>query len=187
VLSEEEYITFYYEKARLIDGQYSNNERRLNNAQLLTKYKKYCKAQAKIDSQKKVFNTITEEWEGKEPSNYLKNVFLAEKEARECDPQCSQWYQHLSIAEYSFLSNKSRIFQDNKGQILYDPAHIINRGGNTKLANCVENIIMLPRYIHSLLDQGNSPFSGKKWSLEEKEAFWIKIVGKARWDFLHTL
>jgi hypothetical protein len=42
----------------------------------------------------------------------------------------------------------------------------------------IDNVVLLNRISHGWLDSGKSPINGKSITVEEKQAWWERIVGK---------
>jgi len=166
----DDYKNYYLSNRAFPDGQYSNKDKVLNEAQIKIKYQKYIRK--------------LERKENKEPSDHMKEIWEVEKVVREKDPEAKLFWSVWNDEERNFLYKKCSIFRDEEGKILLDPAHILNRSTNPHLSNEELNIIMIPRYFHSLLDQHLSPFTGKHIDNEEHTKLWIRIVGEDRYNQL---
>ena len=72
---------------------------------------------------------------------------------------------------------------------IYDPAHIIPRARSPRLANEKLNIIMLPRFVHTLIDSYREVFSYEHESIDAKrqEEIWRLIVGTERYEKLLSM
>lgn len=176
ILSQEDYISYYLKTGRFADGQYSPPNKKLNEAQLKTKYNKYIKRQEKkqINITER-FSDFSEKEDGE--LTYVQKVLRAEKEALDRDPDKQEFWKNLTEREKSAIREKIGIARDKKGEIIYDPCHIIGRTQNKTLAIDPENIIYMPRIIHSLIDTYLN-FEGKPISKEERENLWKHILGE---------
>jgi hypothetical protein len=186
--TEEAFTEYYYSHGRFPDGQYSSQEKKLNEAQLKTKYKKYVKRQEKIKEKfSKKFDVPESilEMDNEQPSTYLQRVLAAEKQVKENDPNYEEWKKNLSREEIEIIEKKMYICKDKDGEVIYDPAHVIPRSKSRTLAKNLLNIIMLPRYVHSLLDSYKDPITEKSIPKEEVELWWKKILGEERYNLLN--
>ena len=68
-----------------------------------------------------------------------------------------------------------------------DPAHIFPVSTHPKLCYEKDNIVMLNRYSHSMLDSGRDPITGHPISYEERMRWWELIVGPKQWIRLNKL
>ena len=71
------------------------------------------------------------------------------------------------------------ILQKNAKYLLtqLDPAHIIARSKSKSLILNPDNVVMLNRFSHEMLDYCKDPITGKPITKEERNNWWIKIVG----------
>lgn len=169
--SLEDYIEYYKLNKKLPYPQVSYSAKELNERQLATKYKDYCK---------KIKN-VKEKQENNEESEYLKNLKKAKEEARKLDPEGKTFYNSLTEEQKDFLKRNSFGKFNN-----LDPAHIFSTGEYPFLADEIENIVMIPRYVHSYIDQMLNPFSDKheKLTKEQHSELWIQFVGEERYKSL---
>jgi predicted nucleic acid-binding protein len=66
-----------------------------------------------------------------------------------------------------------------------DPAHVLSRSSTPCLVYDPENIVILGRLFHSRLDNLQNPLTGESVSVEERNQWWIRIVGQELWDSLN--
>jgi len=59
---------------------------------------------------------------------------------------------------------------------LMDPAHFKPVSSHPEFCYDVDNIVLLNRFSHEMLDSCKDPLSGKSITLEEREAWWKKIL-----------
>jgi hypothetical protein len=168
--TEKEYKNYYIKNNRFPDGQYNNPQKILNERQVKTKYEKYCKRYEK----KQV----------KENSEYKQAIFDAEKNVIDNDPEAQEFWSKWNTEERYVLNQRCLMFKNDKGEILIDPAHVFGRGEAPQLSSEELNIIPMPRYFHSLIDQYINPITGKAMKKEEHEQLWRRIVGDKRYDEL---
>jgi hypothetical protein len=76
--------------------------------------------------------------------------------------------------------------QNGMGEIL-DGAHVFGKGAYPWMRYEPRNMILVNRFSHSCLDLGKSPIDGRSISVEEKTAWWQRIIGQEEWDFLEEL
>jgi|WetSurMetagenome_2_1015567.scaffolds.fasta_scaffold02633_16 hypothetical protein len=167
----EEFKEYYSKYHRFPDGQYCR-DKVLNEKQLYTKYCKYLKKLDKVDST---------------TSNHQQNIFDAEKEVVRRDPNKKEFWKNFTEEEKVFLRNKCNMFKDKHNEMLYDFAHIINRPKNKDLSENPLDIIQMPRYYHSLLDDYINPLTGKSITKEERTQLWIYIIGEEWYSQIEEL
>lgn len=97
-------------------------------------------------------------------------------EAFRRNPNGEQFFDNLTDREFDF-------YIELKGDMsIFDPCHIIGKGECPKkeLVNNPDNILIAPRYFHSLIDQYRNPFTAEHEiiSKEERETIWIRFIGK---------
>ena len=68
-----------------------------------------------------------------------------------------------------------------------DPAHIFGVGPFPSLIYVLENIVTLNRFSHDMLDTCRSPINGDRITRNEREQWWIRIVGEERYQYLSQL
>lgn len=61
-----------------------------------------------------------------------------------------------------------------------DCAHIKSRGTHPALKYDIDNVVLLNRFSHSMLDSGKHPLTGKVASPEEHEYWWDRIINFRR-------
>jgi hypothetical protein len=94
------------------------------------------------------------------------------------DPNCSLFWKSLNFKEYYLMKQKG-IEND-----VIDCAHLFGKGSHPHMKYLVENIILLPRSIHTLIDQNIHPITLEFLNQEERNDWWIKIIGIERWNQL---
>jgi hypothetical protein len=76
--------------------------------------------------------------------------------------------------------------QGGVGGIL-DGAHVFGKGAYPWMRYESRNMVLVNRFSHSCLDLGKSPVDGHTISVEEKQMWWQRIIGKEEWDYLEEL
>lgn len=176
----EEYIQHYQEKGYLLDGQYSNPDKKLNYGQLKHKYERYCSRSVRKEEKK-----------GRS-SDYMNAIYKVEEKCRNDDPAASIFYNRIAELDEQWGTDYEDYFGKKNKMLgsIYDPAHIFGRGSANHLSAEPLNIIMLPRFVHSMLDQYLEIFSidvHKGITKERHEEIWRLIVGDERYNQLLEL
>ena len=78
----------------------------------------------------------------------------------------------------SLKTEEMHTLMDNAGILwkVIDVAHIKSRGSTPEKKWDLENVVLLNRYSHSMLDQGKHPLRGTPISPAEKAEWWKRIV-----------
>lgn len=170
----EEFISFYQKYGKMPHQIHKPNNP-LNEQQLRNGYQKYCTSIGKtnernernVEKMREKIYQIDEKW-----------IQIREQVFRRDGYKCVL-LKNLTQLEYSIL-------QMNAGKMIkiIDPAHILSRSTHSKLYYNVDNIVTLNRYSHSMLDSFHHPLYGNSISKEEQQEWWIKIIGKNRYDML---
>jgi len=183
MLTQEEFILYYEKNNRVPSPSAYSGNKPLNNKQLITKYKDYVKKCSRFETR---MNSIINDDDSPYVSSYIKNQRSAKIEARELDPNATIFFSKLNNNEITIVKNMMNMGQEFS---IIDPAHIFSCGGWPKMSNVVENILMLPRCVHSLIDTRMNPLTETHESISktEWEAFWIRFIGIDRWNFLLKL
>jgi hypothetical protein len=183
MLSEDEFIEYYNTYHKLPNGMLSTGKRPLNEKELKTRYKKYCKL---IKKQEQKFNSIIEDEDSEYISDYIKNQKEAKRIARELDPHAEVFFSKLTEDETTLVKNMMKLSKDFA---IIDPAHIFSTGTTPQLADCVENILMLPRCVHHYIDNYLNPLTITHEAItqEQRNEFWIRFIGIDRWNNLLEL
>jgi len=79
----------------------------------------------------------------------------------------------------SLKTEEMRTLMDNAGILwkVIDVAHIKSRGSSPDKKWDLDNVVLLNRYSHSMLDQGKHPLRGTPISPAEKAEWWNRIIG----------
>lgn len=62
-----------------------------------------------------------------------------------------------------------------------DAAHVFGKGAYPWMRLDPDNVVLLNRFSHRCLDTGLSPISARPISMDERRAWWRRIVGEERW------
>ena len=150
----------------------------LSERQLHSKYEKYLKKldkqTAKIErgmkkSLKPSKTKIDEAWKK-----------VATK-VRRRDRVCQLWPRLFANEQNEVITSTGYFLLD-----ITDPAHIFSRGSYPHMKYDEENVVLLSRLFHSRIDQLQDPVTGESISPEERQQWWIRIVGKNRYDKLYN-
>lgn len=88
----------------------------------------------------------------------------------------------LSAKDYLVLQKKA-----GRYMFALDCAHVFSVGGFPHMLYEVKNVVLLNRYSHTLLDDYKHPIYGSPLTKEEHTEWWIKIVGKTRYEELEKM
>ena len=170
------YITYskfvqLYRKYGKCINQVSPIKKPFNEEQLKYRYEKY------LASEKKKYEKINKKID--------KNIAIDEKwealkiKIKERDLGRCRLCFILGNIEYNELKN-------NAGHLFtaIDSAHIFGKGIFPDFKYDEDNIILLNRYSHSMLDSSRNPINGNSINEEEKEAWWRRIIGKESFEIL---
>lgn len=68
-----------------------------------------------------------------------------------------------------------------------DPAHVFDVSSHPHMCYDENNIVQLNRFSHDCLDNCKNPISGSFISIEERDAWWERIVGSALYAKLRSI
>lgn len=153
----EEFEEFYNEKG-IAPGDSFRRKNRYTDAQLETRYKRYCKKHSE---------------DGKTKLQALRDRAMSR------DNTC-QLCAKLNRHDISKIENVCA----DIGNFELDMAHIFPRGRYPHMQYDLSNVVMLYRPVHNCLDGGCNPVTGKPCSKEEIVAWWELIVGEDRYERL---
>ncbi len=161
-MTYEEFVEFYREYGKT-PHQIKPPKNPLNERQLKSAYRKYLKREDK--KQEKIEQSLTDEkWE------------KVRDEVWERDNGKCQLIPKLTAGELTVFLEKSGHLKDT-----IDPAHIFGKGSYPYLKYDSDNVILLNRYSHSMIDIHRSPVDGKPITSEERVKWWIRIAGAKRY------
>jgi len=158
---EYEEFKEHYEKFGRCPNDWKKREKPLNEKQLQTRFRLYKLYQAGPVQE------VDEDWE------FLK---------KEVDLRDKHRCRLISILPPDQL----RILKKNAGPMIsiLDHAHVLSRSSRPDLKYTTENVILLNRYSHSMIDQGRDPVTGILITKETAELWWRLIIGDDLYDQL---
>ena len=163
MLSREEYKEYYKNHGRCIDA--SRVKTTLNEKQLNSRYDKYVEKQKHIREHHKF--KLDDEW-----------IALKSQLVQECA-------LIRALRQAGRITEIHEIYKNGKFLVKsLDGAHVISRQKAPFMKYDPENVVMLNRYSHSMLDFLKSPIDGTSITKEEQDAWWIFILGEDRWNRL---
>ena len=167
----------YYEKWGKCLNQLAKPKKPLNDAQILSKYNAYVRS---LETKQNNIKKKLERSKVKEPKA-LKGTKADEKWVNTCeivDRRDKRECRLIKTLKASGRLHDLDLLYKNAGNFLkrIDHAHILPKSRYAYLYYNVENIILLNRYSHSLLDQYCDPITGKKITTEEHKLWWEFLV-----------
>ena len=180
--SFEEYKEYYSTHNRLPYPQMTYSNKPLNERQLMTKYKDY---QKKVEKNKAKPVYHQNDDADRPVSEYTKRLMSAKQKARELDPEYEAYKAFLS----KLAIEQRIILKKNSVGVFgtFDPAHIFDCGSYPYMSDVVDNIVMIPRYLHTNIDQLINPFTQERMTRDEHTELWKLIVGEERYDRLQSM
>lgn len=177
----------FYDKNGFCYNQLNPPKNTLNEKQLKSAYNRYLKGVRKKEKRKheSLIKTIEKEQEKIENLDYsidseLESVY-SQVDSR--DRGKCRLISILNIEDLYVLKSYSW-----EGLInTIDHAHIFPKSVFPKLKYEKNNIVLLNRYSHSLIDQYKNPITGDQISKENQIKWWIKIAGIQQWGELIKL
>ena len=80
------------------------------------------------------------------------------------------------------------LMREAKGMVqILDPAHVFGVGPFPHLCYVDDNVVLLNRYSHDMLDSMHDPVTGKFIDRETRDRWWTLIVGEERFRKLEAL
>jgi len=94
------------------------------------------------------------------------------QKVRERDGHC-RLITVLSAREFLILQKNAR------AELTHcDPAHVFGKGAFPHMKYLVDNVILLNRYSHTMMDSCCDPINGKMISRETRNLWWERMIGK---------
>jgi len=167
MLTYEQYKENYKKYGKCVD-QMTRPSKPLSERLLLLRYDKYIKKEER-KQQKFEDRKVDERW-----GAVREEIFT--RDGHRC-----RLKSILSIQEL-------RLFKEHDGYFMntLDGAHVIARSISKNLYYEPRNIITLDRVFHSRLDFNKCPLTGKGITRQEKEWWWIRIIGREEWEWLNN-
>lgn len=172
VLSFDEFWDRFSKTGYFPDGAYVSPKGYPTDAKRKSRYKKYC---LWVEKQN---NKEIENQEKKKYSSVNRNSLKTDKKWA-----AVQKYVHardngkcrlvslLTREEFHTLCN----YSGGLHKVL-DCAHIKSRGSHPELKYDPDNVVLLNRFSHSMLDSGRHPLTGRACYPEEREYWWMRII-----------
>lgn len=167
---EFEQFCEHYQKYGKCPNQLSKPLHILNEKELLTKWKSYCKAKTK--SSQKIQKGVIGDPLWDEVSD------IVWKRDKECRLLSKLKIDKFEDYKYFISSNPYSLIQK------LDLAHIISRSASKNLYYDPDNIIILNRVSHSFMDQYCDPITGKSITKDQRENWFRYIVGDDKYEKL---
>lgn len=161
MLSFKDFVTFYDKHKKCPNDAGRRRSQPMNVKQLKTRYAQYLKS-----NEQKGFKK-DELWEEV-------RSFVFQRDHYTC-----RLSRTLSAVETNELQRLAGHFYET-----LDPAHVFSRSAFPKLKYDPDNIVLLNRYSHSMLDTHKHPITGETLTVEQLKAWWIRILGREKYTFL---
>ncbi len=169
MLSYNKFIEFYYRHGKCINNIIIPTKS-LNDQQLKSKYDKYKKSEEHkldkavrdykkaIDKKQELF--IDEAWE-----NLKINVKVR-------DENNCRLLKIISFPEYNLLNRRNGILIKT-----LEVAHVLSRGAYPELKYEIDNLVLINKFSHQMLDLYRHPITGDNINREDQIEWWCRILG----------
>lgn len=165
MLSREEYKEFYHNRGRCPDSKVVTKNK-LNDRQLDSRYDKYVEKQKKLREKNKF--RLDEEW-----------IELKSHLVQECA-------LIRALRNAGRITDIHEVYRNGKFLVkTLDGAHVISRQKAPFMKYDPDNVVMMNRYSHSMLDFLKNPIDGTPITQEEQDEWWKFILGEERWNRLN--
>lgn len=154
----------FYNKYGKTPNQMLPPKNKLNEQQLLSAYDRYVKGMNKKDKLK---------------DKKLKEIY---KQIDIRDGNKCRLIPLLTAGELAIFKENAHGFDK-----IIDHSHVFGKGAYPQMKYYKENIVLLNRYSHTMLDSRRSPINGKPITHEEWEEWWIRIVGELVYNKLKEI
>jgi len=182
ILTLKEFKEHYQKYGRCVNDLQKRNSK-LTEVGLKTRYDQYLKSEQKREErQQRVYEKqrnaeidyTDEAWE---------NVKLSV--AKRDNYQC-QFIKILSDDEYRQLVAHVKRVASGGFLVKIDPAHIYPKGSYPHMKYDEENVVLINRFVHSLLDVFKDPLTGEMITATKRLEWFEKVVGKERMKSLYS-
>jgi len=168
----EEFIEFYNTYGKT-PNQISRPNHSLTIQELETKYQKYIRSEDKKQQRKKEQIKKQIKSQREKANKVDHDLIKVYSKVDQRDHFKCRLISVLSLKEYEELVSNS--WKELLKQI--DHAHYLRRLSYPHLKYDIDNIVLLNRYSHSMIDQLCNPINGKPITKEEHENWWKLILG----------
>lgn len=172
MLDRQEYFHYYQTRGYLPNG--IRPKKSLNEKQLLTRFLAYQRSENRKETRRLE----------KSERTYSDEQLILDCWAR--DKECQ--YLHLLKMHDP---EAERDLRQLAGPLLnkQDVAHVFSKGAHSWMRYDLQNVVLLNRHTHSMIDQGKHPMTGKPITPGWKKEFWVLLFGQqgdgeARWNYL---
>lgn len=160
----------YYKKNNKTPNMISKPKNPLNNKQLLSKWISYQKPFSKEKKVKKTkIKEIDTQWEEV-------SILVHARDKEQC--QLLKKLKVDNIEAYMYILSTYMLTSQ------LDLAHVIPRSASKNLYYNPDNLRLLNRASHSMLDSYHDPITGKAITKEEVRAWWMYIIGEENYNNL---
>jgi hypothetical protein len=160
-----------YIKRGICLGQMSIPKHTLNERELSTRYEKYVKAQNKK-------NTKVGKGTFEDPLWIEVSTTVHKRDKEQCRFLSKLKVDNPELYVYFIENNLSSLYTK------LDLAHIIPRSDSKALYYEPENLILLNRVSHSLIDMYHDPVTGKPITKQQREDYFRYIIGNELYEDL---
>lgn len=171
-MSYDEFVEFYNIYGRT-PNQISKPNHSLTVQELETKYRKYLQSEIRKEERKK--EQIKKQRERQRDKSKKIDTDLLEVYAK-VNKRDHYKCRLMRKLKYEQLTELKQNAWEELLDII-DHAHYLRRLSYPHLKYDKDNIVLLNRYSHSMLDQLCNPLNGKAISVEEHESWWKLILG----------
>jgi len=132
-------------------------------------------------SKRKRYFQYVSRMQDKEEQIQLKMAEKEDDQAVSFREQALKMYRYRCQLMQTLSTDEIHMLRDNAGGFMsvIDVAHIQSRGSTPEKKWDLDNVVLLNRYSHSMLDQGKHPLKGTPISPAEKAEWWKRIVNHA--------
>lgn len=176
MITYNKFIEFYYTYGRCLNS-INRPRKKLNDIQLKSKYDKYIQSEENnldkaVKNYKKMINKEKEliidiTWE---------NLKIAVKTRDE---------NVCRILKIVFSEDYTILYRRNGSLIkTLEVAHVLPRGAYPELKYEIDNLVLLNKYSHQMLDLYKDPINGKDINRNHQLDWWCRILGKKQLERL---
>lgn len=170
IKSYEEFRDYYKRTNNFLLPLKNWSKKELTETQLKSKYRQYCNKIEVINNKKP------------KRSEHMQKVDRAMREIHKVNDLSyyNNFYSSLQENEKKILDDNMWMCPKTNGNYTFDGCHYVERSDNSKMAYDTDNIVLLPRYLHSCLDNFINPFTQQKLSRKEHHELWESILGTSK-------